>query len=213
MNADLQFPDPEPVRRSRSGYNHHNHVDEDSYDPMSNFSLHSTPSYNHQHSNAAATNNDEYDPYEPLIRASSLTRTITQATRHSSLTSLNSLGSGYSVSSNMSRRLGGRMPDNVSDYSSAAQSRGQETYNSFGKRRHVDEEMMPYNSRAHDNRGGFKQRKEMTRNFTLQNPYDNRESVYEERNLDMRPPEPRYQRSSSSQDRSGRQNAYGRRQY
>ncbi|XP_075249366.1 uncharacterized protein LOC142342069 [Convolutriloba macropyga] len=213
VNSDLQFPDPEPDRSSRSAYNNHHHDDEDSYDPMSNFSLHSTPSYNHHQeasqSSSGFLDNDEYDPYQPSIRDQTpptLSRTVSNSARQSSLSTLGS----YSVSSSMQRRLGGRTSEPMSEYPPVQKGRLSEQFNSYGKRRFGEEEMLPYNNRRYDDQSGsgYKQRKEMTRSYTLQNPYD-REAGYGEQQDIM----PRFQRSVSNQERHGRQNAYGRRQY
>jgi len=227
VSEDLQFPDPEPVRNSvRPAYNSHHHDDEDSYDPMSNFSLHSTPSYNHhrdsRHSNSVnQVDNDEYDPYEPSIQEKStaqvqpsmLTRTISNGSmsRQSSSSSFSGSYVG-NVSSSMQRRLGGRVPEPMSEYAPVVQANrsSSDQYNSFGKRRYVpqEDEMLPYNGRRNNDQGStYKQRREVTRGYTMQNPYD-REPSYGDQEL-----MPRYQRSISSQDRHGRSNAFGRRQY
>ena len=200
LNADLQFPEPVPARHSRTYQSGAAPDDEDSYDPMSNFSVHSSQNYQ---DSKYRSNNDEYDPYEPLIREQ---RNSYSRNSSSCASGHLSNSSNFSVSSSMQKRLGPSTGDSYQSFTNRDSSPA------YGKRRYIENDMMPYDKRFQDDdtrqqRG----RPEISRSFSFQNPYERENLVGQDAVYGSR-----MQRSNSSLDRypkSGKQNAYGRRQY
>jgi len=221
--SDLQLPDPEPPRRNTNrGYS--NYDEEDSYDPMSNYSVGFSQNYKETQraalrggggggSNVVTIDDDEYDPSAPSIQEQRMMNSFGRnVTGHNIGNERKSGGSqlGHpSLSSNMQSRLG-TMNKNNWNSQSPRESRGIFSGDSR-KRKFEEEDMMPYDKRrSFESDGGANQRqsRSMRSYATLQNPYE-LENTYRQTEMEQ----VRYNRSNSydSFGKNRQRNAYGRR--
>ena len=202
--SDMQLPDPDPPRHSRRSHVN-TFEDEDSYDPMSNYSVGAYQSYSDRqvtHSSTIVTlDDDEYDPSEPAINPE---RNVYRPSN--SYGASNSRNSSPNVSSRMQSRLG------QLNYNSPNNVRTNIMYSEKNMSLQ-DEDMLPYNRRQNSyesDSGPMKQ--QMRRSFSLQNPYEregrlsNSSPMYQQQQRQNS-----YQTNNQSINSYGRRNAYGRR--
>lgn len=205
--ADMQLPDPDPPRNMRRSHAN-TFDDEDSYDPMSNYSVGMYQAYSGGTSNKAppvvVLDDDEYDPSEPAINPE---RSLYNKPSHSygatnSRNNSPSISSNSSISSRMQSRLG------QLNYSFTNNSRQMPA----DKMSNVDDDMLPYNKRQHSYESDSRQMKQMRRSYSLQNPYEREDRIgnspmYQQQRSNS------YQNNQSNNNNNsyGRRNAYGRR--
>ena len=211
--ADMQLPDPDPPRHVRRSHGNA-YDDEDSYDPMSNYSVGAHQVFNEtRHSNRGSPvvtiDDDEYDPSEPAINPD-----INQYRRPSHSQSYEKYGSSNSRYSNSPSMLSN------SSISSRLHSRlGQLNYGGYSNNSRVmssdrmsklDDDMLPYNKRQNSYESDSRQVKQMRRSYSLQNPYEQESRLGNSSPMYQQQQRSNSYQSNQSNNSYGRRNAYGR---